>query len=236
MNDLFDYELEEKLVADDFSGGFNGWHHEGIGKISAGPESGMELHCFGSKQGGEGCMAFLRQDLPDQVAVEYDVVIKTQGGLVINYIGMRGQQGEDMIECDRLEPRTGIMANYWSRRWGLQSYHISYSRYRDTGEHTRTSNWRRNPGCYLMAVGEDHVTEINKRYRIRIVKDYGYLAFYVDGVRRFGFVDRDASRGEIPDWGKFGFRLIGADVKIEIFDFKVWRVTQNQKIWAINEV
>jgi hypothetical protein len=236
MEDRFAYEPIEELIADDFAAGFANWHHEGIGEIAQGPEGGMELHCFGSRQSGEGCMAFLRPDLPDQVSIEYDVVIKSQGGLVINYLAMRGLLGEDMITDTRLAPRTGIMANYWSRRWGLQSYHISYSRFRDTGEHTNTSNWRRNPGCYLMAVGEDHVCELNRRFTLRVVKDYGYLAFYVDGTRRFGFVDRDTTNGSIPDWGKFGFRLIGSDVKVEVFDFKAHRVRQNEKVWAVNEV
>ena len=47
----------------------------------------------------------------------------------------------------RLEPRDGIFPNYYGKKWGLQSYHVSVSRFRDEDKHTGTSNWRRNPGC-----------------------------------------------------------------------------------------
>ena len=196
----------------------------------------MRLHCFGSRQGREGCMAFFRPTLPDRIAVEYDIIIRSHGGLVINYVAIRGIRGEDMIaEADRLEPRTGIMANYWSRQWGLQSYHVSISRFRDAGEHTGTCNWRRNPGCYLVAHGKDYVRELNRGYHIELVKDAGHLALSVDGECAHGFVDRDETRGPIPDTGKFGFRLIGSDVAADVSDFKVRRLGPCEKVWAVNE-
>ncbi len=61
------YEDKERLHSDDF-GDFAQWHHEGIGELAHAPDGGMRLHCFGSKQGGRGCMAFFRPTLPDQVA------------------------------------------------------------------------------------------------------------------------------------------------------------------------
>jgi len=233
----FDYEVIESLHNDNFSKGFDNWHHEGIGEISHGPEGQMRLHCFGSKQGGEGCMAFFRPNLPDQIAVEYDLTVRSQGGLVINYLAIRGLNGEDMIEDrKKLEPRRGIMANYWSRRWGLQSYHVSVSRFNDDGTHTGTCNWRRNPGCYLMAHGVDEITEINRTFRVKVIKDYGHCTLYVNGKCTLGFVDRDLSRSLIPDHGKFGFRLIGSDVMCDVSNFSISRVKQNQAIWAVNEV
>ena len=71
----------------------------------------MRLHCVGSKQGGQGCMAFFRADLPDHIAIEYDLTVRSHGGLVINYIALRGLAGEDLIE-DRptLPERTGVVA------------------------------------------------------------------------------------------------------------------------------
>ena len=176
-------------------------------------------------------MAFYRPDLPDQVAVEYDIVVRSHGGLVINYLAIRGLNGEDMIEdADKLEPREGIMANYWAKLWGLQSFHVSFSRFNDKGEHTETSNWRRNPGCKLAGHGVDACTEINRTYHIRAVKDRGHCQLYVDGRFAHAIIDRDEGRFPIPDFGKFGFRLIGSDVMADVYAFRVYRVEANEGI------
>ena len=37
-------------------------------------------------------------------------------------------------------------------------------------------------------------------------------------------VDRAAGEHGIPDTGKFGFRLIGSDVKAEVRDFRVYAI------------
>ena len=233
----FDYENLELLHSDELSGDFAQWHHEGIGQIFPGPQGGMRLCLIGSRQSREGCMAFFRPTLPDQVAIEYDLTIRSHGGLMINYLAIRGIDGEDMIaDAGKLPPRTGIMADYWSRKRGLQSYHVSFSRFDDRSQHTGTCNWRRNPGCYLVAHGADPVNELNRRYRIRLVKDAGHCALYVDGACAHGFVDRDTRRGPVPDSGKFGFRLIGADVLADVERFCVYRVARNERIWAVNEV
>ena len=232
----FDYENAELLHEDDFSGGFDRWHHEGIGEIAPGPDGQMRLHCFGSHQGAEGCMAFLRPTLPDLVAVEYDLTVRSHGGLIINYIAIRGLGGEDMIDDrDKLEPRTGIMANYFSKVWGLQSYHMSISRFSDKGVHTGTCNFRRNPGCLLVAHGIDLVRQIDRTYHIRLIKDAGHFQLFVDDQCAMGFVDRDTSRYPIPDYGKFGFRLIGSDVLADVANFAVYSLKPNPSPWKNHE-
>lgn len=170
-------------------------------------------------------MAFFRQDLPDQVCVSYDIIIHSHGGLVINYIAIRGINGEDMIrDAAKLEHRPGEMKNYYAKKWGLQSYHLSFSRFNDKGEHTNTSNWRRNPGCLFAGHGNDPARELHRKYRITMTKDEGCLQFFVDDVFAHGTIDRDNSRYPIPDHGKFGFRLIGSDVKADVFNFTVHRI------------
>lgn len=219
-----EYENKEFLHEDHFTN-LSNWYHEGRGSMSPLNGGGMCLICSGSRQGGPGCMAFFRPTLPDQISMEYDIVIHSQGGLVINYVAIRGLQGEDLItDAAKLEPRSGQMKNYFSRKWGLQSYHVSFSRFDDDGRHTNTSNWRRNPGCLLVGHGNDLVRGLDRTYHIRITKDEGYLQLYVDGVFVHGVVDRDTSRYPIPDYGKFGFRLIGSDVKADVFHFCVYRI------------
>lgn len=227
------YPNLETLHSDDFAG-FANWHHEGIGRIEAGPEGGMRLHCAGSKQGGQGCMAFFRPALPDQVAFEYDLIVRSHGGLIINYIAIRGLNGEGLIEdIDAMPPRTGIMANYYAAKWGLQSYHMSISRFSDKGEHTETSNWRRNPGSLLVGHGMDPCKEIGRRYHLRIIKDKGHLQLFVDGAFAHGFVDRDSTAYPVPDHGRFGFRLIGSNVMADIFNFRVFRVATDPGVWKV---
>lgn len=219
-----DYPDGELLFQDDLAS-LAQWHHEGLGELIGVPGGGLRLHCRASRQGGVGCMAFFRPDLPDQISVSYEVVIQRQEGLMINYLAIRGLKGEDLFrDATKLELRTGIMANYFAKKWGLQSYHVSVSRFDDAGRHTDTSNWRRNPGCLLIGQGEDPIREIGRRYRIRLVKDAGFLQLHVDGHFIHGVFDRDTGRYPLPDWGKFGFRLIGSDVRVEVFNFQVHRV------------
>jgi len=219
----------ETLHTDDFLAGFDRWFHEGIGAIEPAPGGGMRLRCFGSKQGAEACMAFFRPTLPDQIAVSYDLTILSHAGLIINYIALRAENGLDAIENrDQLPPRTGIMANYFARRWGLQSYHVSICRYHDDGTHTGTCNWRKNPGVRLMAHGIDVAREVNRPYRITVTKDRGYCRLNVDGVDTVGFVDHAPGS---PDHGKFGFRLIGADVACDVRNFAVHRIKPNTSVW-----
>lgn len=212
------------------------WHHEGIGTIAALPDGGMRLSCVDSVQGGAGCMAFFRADLPDQVSISYDIIVHSHGGLVINYVAIRGLLGEDLItDAHRLEPRTGVMKNYFARKWGLQSYHVSFSRFDDKGNHTNTSNWRRNPGCLLVGHGTDLVQELRRRYHIRITKDGGCLQLFVDGIFAHGLIDRDRSRYAIPDRGKFGFRLIGSGVMADVFNLRVHRIDCHPEVLSNQE-
>jgi Domain of unknown function (DUF1961) len=229
------YENTGLLHSDDFAS-FDNWYHEGIGEIKSSPEGGMRLHCFESKQGGPGCMAFFRPDLPDNIAVEYDIVVRSHGGLVINYVAIRGLGGEDLI-ADRgeLPERTGVMRDYFLASQGLQSYHISFSRFDDTGTHTDTSNARRNPGLLLAAQGIDRCTQIDRKYGIRLVKSRGHVQFFVDGEFCFDIIDRDESQYPIPDTGKFGFRLIGSDVKADISAFRVHRVEPDESVWRVRD-
>lgn len=225
-----EYADRELLFSDDLLDLAN-WHHEGIGTMETLPGGGLRLHCLGSRQGEEACLAFFRPDLPDRVAVSYEIVIHSHGGLVINYIALRGLKGEDLIrDAGRLEPRTGVMKNYYAARWGLQSYHISFSRFNDRGMHTNTSNWRRNPGARLVGHGDDPVRELGRRYRVRLTKDAGFLQFFVDGAFAHAAVDRDTSRRPLPDYGKFGFRLVGSDIKADIFGFRVHRIDRHPEV------
>jgi hypothetical protein len=229
------YDNLELLHQDDFADRAN-WHHEGIGEAGPAPEGGMRLRCFGSKQGDKGCMCFFRPTLPDGIAIAYDIIVRSHGGLVINYLAIRGLNGEDMIaDRDKLPPRPGEMKCYFARKWGLQSYHLSFSRFNDKGIHTETSNWRRNPGCLLVGHGIDPCMAINRKYHLRVTKEQGHCQLFVDGAFAHAFIDRDTTRYPIPDYGKFGFRLIGSDVMVDVSAFRIHRIESDRKVWSNNE-
>lgn len=235
----FEYQNVEPLHTDDFAD-LSAWHHEGIGTIDHAPDGGLRLHRFGTPPGGRGCMALFRPTLPDQIAIEYDLVVHSHGGLFINYLALRGLKGEDVIEDrDRLEPRDGSFYNYYGRKWGLQSYHVSVSRFRDGEQHTGTSNWRRNPGLLLVGHGDDPVQEAGRKFHIRLTKDEGHCQLYVNGEFAHACLDRDTSRYPIPDTGKFGLRLIGRDLMVDIYAFRVHRVKLDEasakQVWSNGE-
>ncbi|MHC4873944.1 MAG: DUF1961 family protein [Planctomycetota bacterium] len=230
-----EYKVKEELYSDNFEN-LDNWHHEGTGTVELLGGRGMKMDCSGSVQGGPGCMAFFRPTLPDCISYEYDIKILSQGGLVINYIAIRGLGGEDLIEdMDKLPLRTGIMANYFAKQWGLQSYHVSFSRFNDKAEHTGESNWRRNPGSLLCAQGNDYCTEIGKNYHVKVVKEKGHCQLWVDNKYCSGFIDRNEGSYSIPDTGKFGFRVIGSDVKAEIRNFNVSALDPQPKAFSNNE-
>lgn len=207
------------LFEDDFRSGLSSWHHEGGGTVTI-PEPGcMVLDCTGSRQGGVGCMAFCREDFPDGIAVEYDLLLDKSNGLVITFVAMRGLGGEDIITD--LPPRTGVFADYVGADAALRSYHVSVSRYDDEGRHTGVSNWRRNPGLHLVGQGEDLCKEIGRPYHVRIVKDGLHCQLGVDGRLAHEFTDPDELPDEAPSAGKTGFRAIGSAVIAQVRSFRV---------------
>ena len=195
------------------------WHLEGM-KTGVSIDKGeMRLACEGSKQGAVGVMAFLKQDVPDDVAIEYDLVVENHSGLLITFVAMRGVNGEDAITG--VPPRAGAFDDYVGAQASTRSYHVSVCRYDDEGKHTGVSNWRRNPGLNLMVSGTDLCTETGRRYRVRITKRGPACAVEVDGVRGAAFVDPQELPGKLPTSGKIGFRAIGAKAVFRISNLKV---------------
>ena len=198
------------------------WHHEGGGNLYV--DSGtLRVECVGSLQGGVGCMAFCHEDFPDGIAVEYDLVVRESDGLLITFVAMRGLNGEDMLTD--LPPRRGEFRDYTGDNARMRSYHVSVSRYDDTGAHTGVSNWRRNPGLHLMAQGPDLCKEIGRSYAIRIEKDGPRCALFVDGEPGPAFADPGELPDALPGAGKVGFRAIGSRVIAEVRGFRVHRLS-----------
>lgn len=211
-------EAKGKVLYVDTFDSFDNWHHEGTGELTRPEPEVMQLNCIGSRQGRAGCMAFCREDFPDNIRIEYDMRALTNKGLLITFIAACGRNGEDMIT--ELPAREGIFADYIYNP-GLRCYHVSISRYNDKGEHTGTSNWRRNPGIFMMAQQTDLCEVANCWYHVTIVKQGKLLQMAVSGKLAGGFVDQDEIPEPIPTEGKIGFRSIGADVRVQVKNFRV---------------
>jgi hypothetical protein len=195
------------------------WHHEGTGRIFI-PESGLlRIECISSQQGDMGTQAFCRLDFPDSIAIEYDLKVLTNYGLIITFVAMMGLEGQDMLTA--LPPRKGMFKEYTGNDAGLRSYHVSISRYDDAGNHTGVSNWRRNPGLHLMSQGPDLCKKIQRWYRIRIVKNGHHCQLGVNGQLAHEFIDPGDIATPLPTDGKVGFRAIGANVQALIRNFRV---------------
>lgn len=215
----------ELLYEDDFAD-LENWHHEGIGELTQPEDSLMQLNCIASEQGGAGCMAFCRTDFPDHIIVEYDLRVLTSNGLVITFLAAAGIGDEDMI--GELPPRQGVFSDY-IRNPRLKSYHVSISRYDDDGVHTGVSNWRRNPGIFLMAQQPDLCKEIKQDYHIHLVKSGPLLQLAVNDSLAGGFIDPQQIPTPIPRAGKVGFRAIGRRVIARIENFQVHRIAESAR-------
>jgi hypothetical protein len=209
----------QTLLVEDFEN-LDRWHLEGFTKGISLLENGeLRLDCTGSQQGGIGVHAFLKQDLPDNICLEYDLFTEEKNGLILTFLGFQGVNGEDAIAG--VPPRSGKFIDYTGKNATTRSYHLSLSRYNDKGEHTGVSNWRRNPGLNLVGQGSDPCKKIGKTYHIAIIKQGPLCQLQVDGKVISGFVDETKSSGLIPRGGKIGFRVIGAKAIVHISNLHV---------------
>jgi hypothetical protein len=208
-----------RLIEDDMLS-LDDWHLEGhTDGVSLLDGGGIRLDCSGSQQGGVGVHAFYKEDLPDNICIEYDLFTEEKNGLMLTFMGMQGLNGEDAVTG--VPPRTGLFKDYTDINAPVRSYHVSLSRYNDDGMHTGVSNWRRNPGIILVGQGPDPCEEIGKTYHVALIKQGPLCQLQVDGKVVSGFLDSDAPDDQIPAAGKVGFRAIGARATFRISNFKV---------------
>ncbi len=212
---------ETKTIFTDEFKNLDNWQHEGIGFLNQPDSNIFQINCVGSSQGNEGCMAFCKTDFPDSIVIEYDLFIMETNGLVINFIAGQGRHGEDMLT--ELPERRGVFDDY-IRNPDLRSYHVSISRYDDSGKHTGVSNWRRNPGIFLMAQQPDLCKEPRVWYHIKILKLGSILQMWVDNNFAGGFEDLNEIPEPIPQSGKFGFRAIGSLVRAQVKNLQVFKI------------
>lgn len=213
---------DSKLLLDEKFHDLDNWHLEGQKQaINISAPGQLRLACV-STMGQVGAMTFCKQDFPDNICIEYDLIVENHNGLLITFVAMQGVHGEDAITG--VPERSGVFEDYVGENASTRSYHVSVCRYMDDGVHSGVSNWRRNPGLHLMVSGRDLCTEINKPYHVKICKQGPHCWVDVNGERGAEFTDPQTLPGPIPTVGKFGFRAIGAKAFFRISNVRVTRL------------
>src|SRR3954469_25088839 len=197
---------DSKVLLDEHFNNLDRWHLEGQKQAISIPSPGQLRLACESTMGQVGAMAFCKQDFPDDICIEYDLIVENHNGLLITFVAMQGVHGEDAITG--VPAREGVFDDYVGEKASTRSYHVSVCRYDDEGKHTGVSNWRRNPGLHLMTSGKDLCPETNQPYHLRITKRGPAGAVFVNNEPGSQFTAPQTLPGPILTAGKIGFRAI----------------------------
>jgi hypothetical protein len=154
---------------------------------------------------GKGVVLWLRQDMPADVRVEFELAFSNNRGIGVFFLAAKGTEGEDILE--ELPKRTGAYPEYTSGR--INCYGVSVHRFFPSGEHNEGSNIRRNAGFHLVHhVEPDPVMESGRAYGLVIEKRGARLRTWAEGELIHDWTD-EGEHGEPYADGKVGFRLRG---------------------------
>jgi uncharacterized protein DUF1961 len=141
---------------------------------------------------------------PDHIRVTWEFLPVREPGLAMVFFSAAGRGGRDLFSVD-LAPRTGYYPQYHSG--DIDALHISYFRHKYESERAfRTCNLRKSSGFELVAQGADPLPpaeDARDFYRMELVKDGPRVAFSINGLPLFEWLDES---GCVLGGGYFGFR------------------------------
>ncbi|XEC96315.1 DUF1961 family protein [Paenibacillus tarimensis] len=197
---------------------------EGDGAVSF-PMGRMRLESTRDPQEGQAAnvVYWCPETLPDRIAVRWNFWPVRQPGLAILFFSAAGREGQDLFDPS-LNRRVGIYDQYHSG--DINAYHVSYFRKSYSSERRlQTCNLRKSCGFHLVAQGADpipHIDHCEPPYRIELVKNGADIAFFVDGLQLFHYVDDGTTYGPVLGGGKIGFRqmspLIAEYSDLQVFE------------------
>lgn len=130
------------------------------------------------------------EEIPDHVRIAWEFLPLEEPGLAMVFFSARGHGGEDLFSPS-LAPRTGFYPQYHSG--DIDALHISYFRHKYASERAfRTCNLRKSAGFELVAQGADPLPspeDAEGFYRMEVVKDGPRVAFSINGLLLFEWVD-----------------------------------------------
>jgi hypothetical protein len=163
------------------------------------------------RDAGEGQAAnfvfWCPRDFPPDIAVSWEFRPVQEPGLCILFFAAAGKNGEDLFD-PKLSPRSGPYDQY--HHGDINALHVSYFRRKAPDERAfHTCNLRKSYGFHLVSQGADpipSVADAKGPYRIRLVKFKAEVAFFINDLSIFRWVDDGRTSGPVLGGGKIGFR------------------------------
>ena len=150
------------------------------------------------------------EEFPADIRIEWDFFPVREPGLCMLFLAA-------------LMKRTGEYPQY--HHGDINAFHISYFRRKEPDERAfHTCNLRKSYGFYLTAQGGDPIpdaADAKGPYLIAVEKKGAELAFFINGLEIFRFVDDGKTWGPLLGGGKIGFRqlapMIGEYADLRVF-------------------
>ena len=143
-------------------------------------------------------------EFPDGVRISWEFLPLEEPGLAMLFFAANGHGGRDLFSPG-LAPRTGYYPQ--SHSGDIDALHISYFRHKYESERAfRTCNLRKSAGFELVAQGADPLPPAGDAmdfYRLAVVKDGPRVAFSINGLPLFEWLDPS---GKVLGAGYLGFR------------------------------
>ncbi len=184
---------------------------EGKANISF-PEGAMRLENALSASEGQKAnfVLWCPVSFPADVRIEWEFKPIKEPGLAMLFFAAKARNsGEDIFD-ESLEKRTGEYRQYHSG--DINAFHVSYFRRKEPDERAfHTCNLRKSYGFHLVCQGADPIPDASPDsdwYRIAVVKNKDKVAFYVNDLQIFEFIDDGRSYGDLLTGGNVGFRQL----------------------------
>ena len=146
-------------------------------------------------------------DFPADVAISWDFHPVREPGLCILFFAAKGIKGEDIFDPN-LAKRTGDYQQY--HHGDIDALHVSCFRRTFPEERAfHTCNLRKSYGFHLVCQGADPIPSVEDAkppYRICVVKCGSEVAFLINDLPIFTWIDDGKTYGPPLAGGKIGFR------------------------------
>ena len=148
------------------------------------------------------------REFPSDVLIEWEFTPLAPSGLCIMFFSAKNRKGGSVFDA---APRTGRYEQYYDG--DIDAFHVSYFRtnsVRDIkDEKLRLCNLRKSKGFHMAAQGGDPIPELElcrPPYLISILKHGPLVAFYVEKILSFAYLDDGVTYGPLIGGGRLGFR------------------------------
>ncbi|MGF7142850.1 hypothetical protein HNQ56_001272 [Anaerotaenia torta] len=190
------------------------------------PEGKLRMENAVSEEEGQKAnyVLWCPEEFPCDVLIQWNFRPLREPGLAILFFAAAGRRGEDVFDPS-LKTRTGEYPQY--HHGDINAFHVSYFRRKELEERRfHTCNLRKSYGFHLVAQGADpipDVADITEPYRLACLKKGERIAFFVNELEIFRFLDDGVTYGTKLGGGKIGFRQLAPMIG-EYSDLKVYQL------------